>query len=336
VLRHNLSEKNDLLSEVSNYTAQIAGSEKVIRIILLKENVTAERLLRLKKELRVLKKEVEVAKKQYQKILLEEYKYRGYKTKLMFLVSSKSINQFLSRLRQLERLKLYRVRHLNAVKNKKTDLANRIAIYEGTEEEKQEMVAREQEERSRLKILIEEKRALLKDLAIENNMLQVRLNESLTSINAIQKRISSEIIKDVDNERENGKPELRLDWPVENGLIVGQFGVQNHTTVHKIRVENNGIDILVPKGESVHCVMPGKVKASFEIPGSNATIIIDHGNYFSVYTNVQDLQVGVGDEVSRGTQLATIARNDEDLFKLHFELWLGRKKLNPEEFLIGR
>lgn len=335
IIYHNNLEKAGLLNEIQNTYLSITASERVIRLIIQEEEVTDAELANMKTEVISLEQEVKTATRLYQKLLLEEYKYRDYKSKLVLLVSSKSINQFLNRLRHLERLKSFRIKRLKALKLKKEDLTSKILVYEGSEEEKQELVEKKQVARSKLKYLIEQQNTLLREVEKENNLLQMRLNETKEKLQVLENKVRKEV--------GSGSGELgdfqktdKLNWPVKRGLVVGKFGVQNHTTIHKIKIENNGIDILLPRNEEVTCVEQGVVKSVFEIPGTNYSIIIDHGSYYSVYSNVRNPLVREGLEVKRGTQLATIALNDENLFKLHFELWKGTQKVNPLDYLTER
>jgi len=119
------------------------------------------------------------------------------------------------------------------------------------------------------------------------------------------------------------------------GLVVGRFGVQKHAKERRVRIENNGIDVLVSKYEKILASGDGVVKAVLQIPGSNTSVIIDHNGYYTVYSNIRGVKLKIGDKVKAGDYLALIGLDDEGLNKLHFELWKGTSKINPEEFFEG-
>ena len=116
---------------------------------------------------------------------------------------------------------------------------------------------------------------------------------------------------------------------------MGRFGVQKHAKERRVRIENNGIDVLVSKYEKILASGDGVVKAVLQIPGSNTSVIIDHNGYYTVYSNIRGVKLKIGDKVKAGDYLALIGLDDEGLNKLHFELWKGTSKINPEEFFEG-
>ena len=122
---------------------------------------------------------------------------------------------------------------------------------------------------------------------------------------------------------------------MSKGLLVGKFGVSKHAKERKVQVLNNGLDVLVSKDEPVHAVESGLVMAILELPGLNHSVIVNHGGYYSVYSNVSDVLPKVGDKLEKGNPIAKVAQSDQGLSKLHFELWKGVVKLDPEQYLQG-
>ena len=108
---------------------------------------------------------------------------------------------------------------------------------------------------------------------------------------------------------------------MSKGLLVGKFGVSKHAKERKVQVLNNGLDVLVSKDEPVHAVESGLVMAILELPGLNHSVIVNHGGYYSVYSNVSDVLPKVGDKLEKGNPIAKVAQSDQGVSKLHFELW---------------
>ena len=126
----------------------------------------------------------------------------------------------------------------------------------------------------------------------------------------------------------------RLPWPVNNGYISEGFGTHQHPTLKAVRTTNNGVNIACKKQTQVKCVFKGKVKAIFEVPGMEKIILVKHGEYFSVYAKLQDVQVKIGQEINAGDILATVFTNDfEQKTELHFEIFKSKQALNPEAWL---
>jgi septal ring factor EnvC (AmiA/AmiB activator) len=113
----------------------------------------------------------------------------------------------------------------------------------------------------------------------------------------------------------------KLPWPVLKGSIIEGYGKNPHPSLPNVFTNNNGIDIGAPKNAQVRSVFEGEVTSVLNIPGAGKVIIIKHGNYRSVYSNLQEVFVSVGDKVSTKQSIGSLLTNDEgNLSTAHFEL----------------
>ncbi|MFZ4544909.1 MAG: murein hydrolase activator EnvC family protein [Saprospiraceae bacterium] len=120
----------------------------------------------------------------------------------------------------------------------------------------------------------------------------------------------------------------KLPWPVKNGAISSRFGKQQHASLKNVYIENHGIDITTNEGADVQAIFGGKVVAVQFLPESNYLIILQHGNYYTVYSNLDRVYVKKGDEVSFKKNIGKVAGNS-----MHFELWQNREKENPSRWI---
>ena len=99
--------------------------------------------------------------------------------------------------------------------------------------------------------------------------------------------------------------------------------------------DNPGIDAETNAGASARAVYKGKVSGVYLLPGYNTVVIVNHGNYYTVYGNIATPSVKNGDSVDAGANLGALALNEEDSShaSIHFEVWKNREKLNPQEWL---
>lgn len=128
----------------------------------------------------------------------------------------------------------------------------------------------------------------------------------------------------------------KLPMPVQGRYtIIGRFGTQQHPDHKFVTTENKGIDILVPAGTDARAAFEGVVSKVFVIPGYNNSIIVRHGNYLTVYSNLSQVYVKAGDKVSTRQVLGRIYADTDDNNRsvLHFQLWKETTKLNPEPWL---
>ena len=127
----------------------------------------------------------------------------------------------------------------------------------------------------------------------------------------------------------------RLPWPTERGFISGRFGVQAHPVLKYVTINNKGIYIQTTSGTQARAVFEGTVSKLFTIPGSNYAIIVQHGQYWTVYSNLVEVSVRVGQKVSAKQNLGRIYTDQENDNKteLYFQIWKDRNILNPESWI---
>lgn len=126
----------------------------------------------------------------------------------------------------------------------------------------------------------------------------------------------------------------RLPWPVEKGYVSSSFGKHASVVSDKVVVTNNGIDIAVSENSQARAVFDGMVVSVNKLTASNTVIIIRHGDYFTVYSNIEEAAVKRGDNVKTKQNLGKIHTNKiEGKTELHFELLKEKDRLNPESWL---
>ena len=128
----------------------------------------------------------------------------------------------------------------------------------------------------------------------------------------------------------------RLPYPVAGSYtIISRFGEQQHEQLKYVRTNNNGIDIQTAPGTDARAVFKGVVTRIFTVPGFNHSIIVRHGNYLTVYSNLSQVYVKTGDHVDTRQALGRIFSDPEESNAtiLHFQLWKEKTKLNPVPWL---
>jgi murein DD-endopeptidase MepM/ murein hydrolase activator NlpD len=113
----------------------------------------------------------------------------------------------------------------------------------------------------------------------------------------------------------------RLPWPVERGTITEGYGRQLHPKLKEIYTNNNGVDISTHRNANVRSVFDGEVTSVLSIPGAGKIVIIKHGNYRTVYSNLQEVYVSVGTKVKTKQAVGSLLSIDgEALSVSHFEI----------------
>lgn len=127
-----------------------------------------------------------------------------------------------------------------------------------------------------------------------------------------------------------------LPWPVERGYISQYFGTHAHPDLAGITMVNNGIDITTGEGSNVRAVFRGTVSAVLDIPGQEKAVLINHGEYFTVYSRLSQVYVSRGQEISSKQSIGKVWTDDENKTVLQFQVWQGQAKQNPAGWIAPR
>jgi septal ring factor EnvC (AmiA/AmiB activator) len=128
----------------------------------------------------------------------------------------------------------------------------------------------------------------------------------------------------------------KLPWPVLRGSISLPFGKQPHPSLKNVYIDNLGVDIQTTKSENVRAVFQGKVITVAEVPGMNKVVMIQHGEYFTVYAKLKSVSVKNGEEVSAKQTIGTVYTDSDDDSVIQFQIWKNNLKMDPEEWLYKR
>lgn len=121
----------------------------------------------------------------------------------------------------------------------------------------------------------------------------------------------------------------RLPWPVEKGYVISAFGTHKHPVAERVMVENSGIDIQTAAGATARAVFDGTVSKIFYVPGLGQNVIVNHGEYFTIYANLAGVSVSSGQAVKTKQAIGSVGNNEEGVPVLNFQVWKGGSKMNP-------
>ncbi len=126
----------------------------------------------------------------------------------------------------------------------------------------------------------------------------------------------------------------KLPWPVNDGFVSKGFGRQKHPTIKNIEINNNGIDIRTDEGAQVAAIYDGKVSMVRYMPGTDYTVLLQHGNYYTVYSNLSETTLAEGDVVQARQTIGRVSTSPiTGASELHFELWHQKQRLNPATWI---
>ena len=161
---------------------------------------------------------------------------------------------------------------------------------------------------------------------------------------SVTKEINKNISKSSDNKTSTGKHYGKITgadfakykrqhiWPLKKFILLHKFGNYHHSVLTNIIIKNDGVELGAKAGSNVYAIYKGLVVNIIAIPGVGQSIIIRHGDYYSVYSKLGKVYVKKGQNVSRGERIAQL-KTDEKLAKMSFQIWKGKEKLNPQLWL---
>lgn len=305
-----------------------------------------------------LKREYNKLKEEYSRMIYAAFKNTNVYHRLMFIFASEDLTQAYKRIRYLQQYSQYRQSQASVIIKLRAELSQRNSNLEKQRTEKIRLRSRHELERIKLSGEKNTQDRTVRDLQQRESELMRTLRENERAVRRLQKAIEEIIAEEMrraaEEARKAGKPvpstfaltpeEIiisnnfalnrgRLPWPTERGVIANSFGEHPHPVLKGIIVKNNGIDILTGKGERARSVFEGTVSKVLSIPGLNNVIIIKHGEYLTVYSNLDQVFVKRGDKVEARQEIGLLHTDKNNKTKLHFEIWKGKYLQNPAHWI---
>jgi septal ring factor EnvC (AmiA/AmiB activator) len=286
-------------------------------------------------------------------MLFEAQKANEGLTKLTFLFASASFDQMLMRLKYMEQYGQARKEQAHAIASVQSQLKDQVKLIEKEKEEKNKLLKDEINENDRLVSLKKKQRNVVRSLEKEEKKLKSDLEDTRNAIAKLDKLISDLVKEEMERaarEKANAdktkitvttalstsfeENKNKFSWPV-SGFISQKFGRQNHPVLKGIVLQNDGINIQTKEGEIVKSIFEGEVRRVAFIPAIGTSVIINHGDYFSVYTGLKDVYVKMGQKVNSKQDLGVVQVNTDGISELRFQIRKNIEALNPEDWLTN-
>jgi hypothetical protein len=266
---------------------------------------------------------------------------------LLHILASRNLSQMYRRIRFYREYLQYQHSQHDAI----TALNNRLHAERDSllTAQKYLVVLRNEEYNSRNQLISEQtqynnelKRLMQKEKELRNTLLEDRKKVQALNV-AINKLIEEEaeqnrkakhdaIYKKLSKDFASNKG--RLPWPILTGTIVRGYGQQESKLLKGIRTTSEGVDIAAKKNSVVRSIFNGKITKVARIPGGNDVVIIRHGDFLTLYSNLTNLVINIGDEVKAGQAIGTLyTEKNAEQGILHFEIWREFRSQNPKLWL---
>lgn len=356
-------EEKISLQALENLDNQIRLHKEVIHQTEISQKKLAEQIAGTKRELEETKRDLEVIKNSFARYAVGIYKF-GVKRDLEVLFSSSSFNQALVRAEYINRFEEAGKIKIQDISEKQeqivllqTELDARFAeneklleqrrfqakVMEGRRMQREMLITKLRKDKRRLQSQIAQRQAQAKTLQdaiqkmlfAEEEAIQ-RAREGKASVPSERKSSSNNVFAYTEIKGDFEKYKGKLPWPVQEGVIIKTFGETENKDL-KIVTFNNGVDISSSVGTTVFAVAPGLVSQIGFLPTFGNIVIVRHANaYLTVYANLSEVKVAKGESVSAGQALGFVGKSAQGGGLVHFEVWHGRDKYDPELWLAEK
>ena len=358
LLFSNEKQKKSVLTEFEDLSLKIDVRGRLIRVTNEQANRLTQKISVNQRIIGQQRKDLENLKKDYSEMIRKSYESGSGQSRMMFLFSSESFLQAYKRSQYLNQYTSFRkkqgeliVEKTKTLQQLNTDLvAQKLKKEELVKENKtaQQQYKNEQSSQQQLiKALKKKERSFVsqikkkqKKAAAINKEIQRLIREAIAASNkAAGKNLNAKVFTLTPEDQlisdniiaNKGK----LPWPVEQGVVVQKFGKQPHPVVKTTMIQSNGVTIATPQSSEARAVFEGKVMSIIGFKGSNPTVLIQHGNYITTYSNLSEVYVIKGQKVKAKEKIGKVFTNPETgKTELKFSVFKNSSPTNPKSWIF--
>ena len=294
-----------------------------------------------------LQRVLEKHKDEYADMVRKTHYTRMQQSPMLFLLSSDNFQQLIRRTRYLQQFAHFREEQVHRIEATQAEIDTQNALLQANRDDKKTALNSRKREQENLKRDEKKQKTMLTQLQSKEKDLTKKLQQQQKRAADLNKKIDDMVRKQAEKASKTtltkeqkliaGGFEAnkgRLPWPVEKGMISGHFGKQQHPVYAQVIMDNKGIYIQTTSGTKARAVYKGEVTSCFLVGGTYA-VIIQHGNYRTVYSNISKISVKQGDKVETKQEIGTIFTDAEQDQKteLYFQIYKDRTLLNPEVWI---
>ena len=361
LLKETSKNKEVTLNQVALMDKKIKDRQKLINACNEQIKVLDRSINKGERNINSLNGELKKLSGEYAKMVQFAYKNKSHYDKLEFLFASEDFNQAFQRLRYIQQFAGARKTKMDQIASTRQKVSKEL---EQLRQDKEQQAALLAEQKAQPEALIKEKNELdeqVKKLKKQEGKIQQNIKDKQAQAKKFQKQIDDIIAEEIRKANERAskdakkgtKPDKmaltpaekalstsfsankgKLPWPVERGVVSSSYGKHASAISDKVTITNNGIDIVTTENAKARCVFDGVVVTVVKPSATNIGVIIRHGDYFTVYSQLDEAFVNRGDKVKTKQDIGRVHTDrSEGKTELHFELRQGKDCLNPSTWL---
>lgn len=347
------NNKSKVLSSYETLQGQIENRNELIKVMEDELNLMDSTILSQQTNVNNLQSNFDSLSYEYGEMMRMAIRQKLQDSRLQFILAGNSLTEYYNRWRFLKSYQSNREQQMERLNETKKSLDEKLIALKLIRDEKHHLVSDEAYQNELLSTDLLLMQGTLKTIRENESALKASLAEQAKNREnlgfQIQKTIEREIVKSIDNpkRKSDDKKDIinnnnnsnfganflaakgKLSWPLRNGVVVKKFGTQAHPTLKGINISSNGIDIRSNPGATIKAVFKGEVIQKQQITGYANVIVIRHGKYYTVFSNIGNSSLEIGQNIEQGQVIGQLPNNDSAYEDLHFEVWKGKIPLNP-------
>ena len=356
MLEQTNTEKIFSLNQLKTLKQKIEIRSQLIETIQKELGFIKEERTLCLKEKKLLQIELVDLKKDYARLIKQSFKNARHLNRLLFIFSSRDFQQAYKRVSMIKQISEYRKSQATKIESKQEEIEQNVARLERHKKIKERLVEETKSEKTLFNQEKNEKSIGLAALSEKEKQLKQEVAEKKIKKSKIQKEIQRIIAEEIKKRSEKNKttsfaltPEAVmlsksfasnktiLPWPVSKGLVISKFGSQKHPVLSGVSIENNGIEIATETNAACRSVFDGVVSSILTMPNGTIVIMIRHGEYISVYSNLSESYVEKGEQVKTKDLLGMVYTSKSGgVTVIDFQLWKGAQKVDPQTWLMKK
>ena len=319
----------------------IKTRKKLIRNIQGEINALNGEMGTLRQKRTDLQKELEACKEDYARLVRETHYADMQQSPLLFLLSANNFQQLVRRVQYMQQFAAYRKEQVKRIQALQAGIDEQNALLEDRKQDRSTALRSQKREQEKLSRDERKQKDMLNQLQRQEKDLLAKQKEQQKKVDALNKQIEDMIAKQVRSTSTLTKEQQliaggfeanqgRLPWPVEKGYISGYFGRHQHPVHAHVTINNKGIYLQTTSGANARAIYEGEVTSCAQINGAYA-VIVQHGNYRTVYSPLKKIYVKQGDKVSAKQAIGEIVTNtaEDNKTELYFQIYQDRTLQNP-------
>jgi murein hydrolase activator len=363
------SEKS-ALTVVVIQSSKIKLKESLINTTEKQKKVLGNSMYINQVQINKLKRELDTLKTDYAKMIVKSYKSRSEESRAMFLLSSENFLQAYKRAQYMKQYTSYRKAQGEEIQSKSSQLLDYNGRLNVQKVQKQKLIAENEKEKTALEKEKQEQERLVNSIKQEKNKIAADIKKKRQESKNIDRQINRlirEAIAEANRkaaiERAKANPSApvstvpvssskivltpeakiladnfkanrgRLPFPVEKGFISMGYGDQAHPVYKTLVIHNSGVEITTDQGANARAVFDGEVTSVMVLSPVNRAVMIQHGDYFTVYQNLSSVSVNKGDKVTRKQIIGKVRTNPEGKTVIKFLILQNTTYNNPASWL---